>query len=124
MTQSIPIRELLNNQHSFVMAPADWYVFFTEIKKPIEEIVTKENSTSQGVYNDINLAATGYIIAVLNTIKTIDKTIKIPYFFRGNGATFLVPSSAVQKLIEVLDTYRSRIFLNLNLTLQVGHLKI
>jgi hypothetical protein len=115
--QEVPLRELLKARNLFVEVPTDWHVLFTEIKEPLG-IVNKES------FSDINLVATGSIITVLNAIKLKDKNIELPYFFRGDGATFMVPESVLELILEALDNYRVHVQKNLNLDLRVGNIKI
>jgi hypothetical protein len=86
-----------------------------------------QNSTSavaNGLHNEVNLAATGSIIAVLNEIKNQPTKYKIAYFFGGDGATFLVPPEIIKQVSTILEDYRTHVSENLYLNLRVGHMKI
>lgn len=76
------------------------------------------------VYNDINLVATGSIITVLNAIKVIDKDIQIPYFLRGDGATFMLPASVLKTVEIAIENFNIHILKKLKLTVRVGHMLI
>ena len=70
------------------------------------------------------MCATGSIITVLNTIKTVNKKIEIPYFFGGDGSTFIIPNTILTPVLEALNNYSQHIKNTLNLNLRVGHLEL
>ena len=113
----MPLRELLNSKSCFTPLPENWHVLVVDVKKPFEVL-------DQGLHSDINLVATGSIITILNTIKNINKDIQIPYFFKGDGATFIIPEFILDKVSVALENYRSHVLKTLNLTIQLGSLKI
>jgi hypothetical protein len=113
---SIPLRDLLINKSFFAAIPADWHVVVVDVKDP---------SIGLGNYhNDVNLVVTGSIITVLNTIKSISKQTEIPYFFRGNGATFIIPESNLNTVLVALENYKRHVLKNLVLTIKVGNIII
>jgi len=116
-TNSVPLRELLNNKETFTAMPIDWQVLVVDVKEPS---VALEND----LHNKVNLAATGSIVTVLNTLKSINKEIQIPYFFRGDGATFIVPDAVLGKVVAALETYGVHVSKNLNLKIHIGHIKV
>jgi hypothetical protein len=86
-----------------------------------------ENSTEaveRGFHNDVNLAATGSVVTVINEIKSNLKDVETPYFFGGDGATFLIHDSYLQDVLRALDTYRIHVEKSLALSLRVGHIKV
>lgn len=90
-------------------------------------VVDIQNSTqavTDGKHHQVNLTATGSIISVLNTIRKFKHNIEIPYFFGGDGATFLLPSSLLNKVITVLENYSIHIKRKTNLVLRVGHIAV
>ena len=114
---NLPLTELLKNESLFYSFPENWSVVVADI----------ENSTSavnRGLHNDVNLSATGSIITVLNTLKSEKQKIKIPYFFGGDGATFIVPNSILEPILIALNNYRQHIHKTLDLNLRVGHLEV
>ncbi len=111
------LRELLNNDNLFTPVPSDWHVILVEVSEQSKE-------THNEFYNDLNLATTGSIISVLNTIKAIDNTIKVPYFFRGNGAAFLIPEMALQQVNEALQNYALHVFKVFKFVLKIGDVKM
>lgn len=113
----IPLRRLLRDERLFAKVPSDWHIVVADI----------ENSTlavANGFHNEVNLAATGSIIAVLNQIKKFKNKIKVPYFFGGDGATFIVPPSSLKVLLNVLNRQRIHVKKNLKLDLRVGSIPV
>ncbi|MFT4536470.1 MAG: hypothetical protein ACJA1A_002990 [Saprospiraceae bacterium] len=109
--------ELLSHEESFSHVPDDWYVFVVDI----------ENSTlavEGGFHEDVNLSAAGSIVAVLNEIKKTDKEIKIPYFFGGDGTTFIIPSKFQKQIFSLLENYRHHVQLTTSLILRVGCVEV
>lgn len=113
----IPIRSLLEDESKFKKVPDTWYVLVADVTGSTEAI-------TQGRHNDVNLAATGAIIAVLNEIKKLDRTYKIPYFFGGDGATFLIPHQVHAAVVSVLENYKIHIQKTLGLALRVGEVSV
>jgi hypothetical protein len=114
---NLPLTELLKNEDLFSDVPKSWSIVVTDI----------ENSTTavaMGLHNDVNLSATGSIVTVLNTIKEIDSTIKVPYFFGGDGSTFIVPNAVLAPILFALNNYSRHIKKTLQLDLRVGHLEV
>ncbi len=78
----IPLSDLLTEEHLFFKIPANWSVIITDVK----------NSTAavrNGLHETVNLVATGSIVALLNI--AYKSNITVPFFFGGDGATFIVP---------------------------------
>lgn len=73
-----------------------------------------------GFHHEVNLAATGAIVAVKNLLRELQPGLKLPYFFGGDGATFLVPEVLIDELLEMLDRYKLHISNRISLTLKVG----
>jgi hypothetical protein len=113
----IPMRLLLQDERLFKKVPDTWFVVVADITGSTEAV-------AQGKHNDVNLAATGAIIAVLNEIKSRDKDYKIPYFFGGDGATFLIPQQVHASVIDVLENYKVHVKKMLNLDLRVGEISV
>lgn len=109
--------DLLANESSFSDIPNTWQVVVVDIENSTQAV-------ADGKHHQINLAATGAIISVLNTIRREKQNIEIPYFFGGDGATFILPSLLLNKIIVVLENYSIHIKRNTSLTLRVGHISI
>ena len=113
----IPLTELLKDESLFKGVPKNWHIVVTDIEGSSEAVIN-------GKHNDINLTATGSIITVLNEIKTLDPSIKVPYFFGGDGATFIIPNSIITQITSALNTYSLHIKKTLDLNLRVGSVKL
>ncbi len=70
---NLPLTELLKNEKLFTSVPGNWSIVVADIENSTDAV-------AQGLHNDVNLSATGCIITVLNTLKKVDNTLKIPYF--------------------------------------------
>ena len=117
LKNKLPLTELLKDESLFSSVPKNWSIVVTDIKNSTVAV-------ANGFHNDVNLCATGSIITVLNTIKGIDKKIQIPYFFGGDGSTFIIPNNLVQPIIQALNNYSQHIANTLKLNLRVGHIKV
>lgn len=105
--------DLLANDQLFHAVPKDWYIVLVDIENSTQAV--KNNK-----HQDVNLSATGSIVTVLNEIKKTDKKMRIPYFFGGDGTTFIVPQSILKSVLSVLENYRHHIKQLTSLTLKVG----
>src|SRR4249919_240142 len=107
----IPLSELLLEEHLFYKIPADWHVVITDVK----------NSTAavhNGLHETINLVATASIVAVLNIIYRANLT--VPYFFGGDGASFIIPPAFLETVLHALIQHQENTKTNFNLDLRVG----
>ncbi|MNK50526.1 hypothetical protein D3C87_694040 [compost metagenome] len=105
------LAQLLVHNNLFKPVPADWQVIITDIK----------NSTAAvkaGQHENVNLIATGSIVAVLNI--AFKANILIPFFFGGDGATFIVPPDMVSEVMKSLLKYRENTLKGFDLDLRAG----
>ena len=109
--------DLLATDSFFSDVPQSWHVVVVDIENSTQAV-------AEGKHHQINLTATGAIISVLNTIRREQKLIEIPYFFGGDGATFIIPANILNNIIAVLNNYSVHIKRNTNLTLRVGHVSV
>lgn len=109
------LSELLKNDQLFHHVPADWHVVITDIKGSTDAVI-------QGRHETVNLIATGSIVAVLNFV--FKKGVTVPFFFGGDGATFIVPASVLEMVMDLLLLYKESTSLNFNLELRVGTLPV
>ncbi|WP_276503454.1 DUF3095 domain-containing protein [Terrimonas pollutisoli] len=107
----IPLSELLAEEHLFYKIPSNWHVVITDVKSSTKAI-------ERGVHETVNLLATGSIVAVLNI--AYKAHISIPFFFGGDGASFIVPPSIFEPVLKALSIYRENTLDNFNLDLRVG----
>lgn len=111
----IGLSKLFGQPHLFNDLPNDWHVIITDIEGSTEAI-------SQGRHHDINMIATESIVAVLNII--YKNGLEIPFFFGGDGATFIIPSNMLSEVIHALRTHSDNILNNFKLKLRVGHVTV
>lgn len=107
----IPLSELLAEDHLFFRIPDNWQVIITDVKKSTEAVAA-------GLHETVNLVATGSIVAVLNIAYKADIT--IPFFFGGDGATFIIPPSIVEPCKKALLLHQDNTEKSFNLHLRVG----
>ena len=107
----ISLSELLAEEHLFYKIPSNWHVVITDVKNSTKAI-------EQGVHETVNLLATGSIVAVLNIAHKAN--ISIPFFFGGDGASFILPTSILEPVLQALSLYRENTTDNFNLELRVG----
>ncbi|MFD1258309.1 DUF3095 domain-containing protein [Mucilaginibacter terrae] len=107
----LPLGDLLLNEKLFSTVPNSWHVIITDIKSSTEAVLS-------GSHENVNLIATGSIVSVLNL--AFDMNITIPFFFGGDGATFIVPPCLINKAMQVLSLYKASTLTNFNLELRTG----
>ncbi len=112
----VGLEALFASDSYFAPLPSDWFVLVADVKDSTLAI-------SNNQHNEVNLAATGCIVAVLNCLKEEEKD-KVPYFFGGDGATFLIPHSYKNRLIKVLKQQKEHVKLQWNLDLVVGYMEV
>lgn len=105
------LSKLLGNEELFAEVPSDWHVIITDI-------VNSTGAVAGGRHQDVNLIATGSIVAVLNIAFAMDIT--VPFFFGGDGATFIIPQVMVERAMLALNRYRENTFANFTLELRAG----
>ncbi|MGM9478205.1 DUF3095 domain-containing protein [Pedobacter sp. GSP4] len=107
----LPLAQLLVKSQLFKAVPVDWHVIITDIK-------SSTSAVNSGLHENVNLVATGSIVAVLNI--AFKANIAIPFFFGGDGATFILPPSIVGDVMKSLLKYRENTRENFNLDLRTG----
>nr|WP_067058337.1 DUF3095 domain-containing protein [Mucilaginibacter sp. L294] len=103
--------ELLTQYDLFNDVPRDWYVVLTDIKG-------STNAVFSGRHEDVNLIATGSIVSVLNIAYGLNVT--IPFFFGGDGATFIIPPGIMDRVMQALASYKINTQNTFNLELRTG----
>ena len=110
-----PLSELLVKDDLFYQVPGSWHVVITDVKNSTTAIV-------QGRHEIVNLVATGSIVAVLNIARKANLT--VPFFFGGDGATFIVPHSILDSVMKALLIHQKNTSKNFNLHLRVGQVPV
>ncbi|MEO6733100.1 MAG: DUF3095 domain-containing protein [Ferruginibacter sp.] len=107
----IPLNELLTEEHLFYKIPDNWFVIITDVKNSTLAI-------QRGLHETVNLVATGSIVAVLNI--AFKANLSVPFFFGGDGATFIIPPSILDATLHALLIHKENIRKNFDLSLRVG----
>ena len=111
----LSVSELLGDTDHFASVPVGWHVVVTDIKGSTELVAA-------GHHEEINLIATGSIIAALNIAHA--HGIEIPFFFGGDGATPLVPEIVLDSVLVALREHSDNTSQNYSMVLRVGSLPI
>ena len=111
----IPLSDLLTEEHLFYKIPGSWHVVITDIKN-------STGAVSNGLHETVNLVATGCIVAVLNIAYKFNIT--VPFFFGGDGATFIIPQSLFDPVMKALLKHKENTLSTFKLDLRVGHVPV
>lgn len=111
----LSLSELFMEEHLFFDVPTNWQVLITDIQGSTTAI-------EKGLHETVNLLATGSIVAVLNI--AYKHRITIPFFFGGDGATFLVPPGILDESLQALLLHRENTDRNFNLQIRVGCISV
>ncbi|MFZ1857113.1 MAG: DUF3095 family protein, partial [Chitinophagaceae bacterium] len=111
----LSLSDLLTEEHLFFKIPSSWHVLITDVKK---STVAVEN----GLHETVNLVATGSIVAVLNI--AYKENLTIPFFFGGDGATFIVPPIILDAVMKALIKHQQNTDVNFGIMLRVGHVPV
>ena len=84
----------------------------------ITDVKGSTRAVQEGGHENINLVATGCIVAVLNIAYAHSLT--IPFFFGGDGATFIIPQAILEEVIRSLLVHRRNTMNSFGLDLRVG----
>jgi hypothetical protein len=111
----IPLTDLLTEEHLFFRIPANWYVVITDVRNSTAAI-------QKGLHETINLVATGSIVAVLNI--AYKSNITVPFFFGGDGASFILPPTLLNAVTHALLQHKENTKANFDLDLRVGYVPV
>lgn len=107
--------DLMADGARFAPVPADWRVLLTDVRGSTRAL-------SDGRHQQVNLVATGSIIAVLNLAQRAG--VSLPFFFGGDGATLLVPAELAEPAEAGLNVHRERTRAAFGLELRVGSVPV
>lgn len=113
--RSMAISELIRAPLLMTDVPASWHVVITDIRGSTQAV-------SEGRHEQVNLIATGSIVTVLNI--AFEAGIKIPFFFGGDGATFMVPDRMIDQVMESLAGYKDYVMNKYGLYLRTGYIPV
>lgn len=111
----LSLSDLLGEEHLFYKVPGNWHVIITDVKKSTQAV-------ADGLHETVNLVATGSIVAVLNI--AFKNNLTVPFFFGGDGATFILPAVILDEVLKALIIHQQNTKNNFNLTLRVGHVPV
>ena len=109
------VAELIGCASLFQPVPDDWFVVLTDIQGSSENV-------RRGNQQQINLVASGSVIAALNIAH--EAQIEIPFFFGGDGATVLAPASIHDQLLNALAEHQANTAKNFGLMLRLGSVAV
>lgn len=112
---AIPLSDLLMEEHLFFNVPENWHVLITDVKNSTQ-------AAMDGKHQTVNLVATGSIVAALNV--AFKGNIQVPFFFGGDGATFIIPPNLLDATLIALQQHRDNTRKNFELDMRVGHVPV
>jgi hypothetical protein len=113
--REIPLGDLFTKNHLFHDVPSDWHVILTDIKNSTAAVAKGQNQ-------NVNLIATGSIVTVLNL--AYKANITVPFFFGGDGATFIVPASILNDSMAALQIFQRNTLDNFKMDLRAGTMPV
>ncbi|MCF0069285.1 DUF3095 domain-containing protein [Dyadobacter sp. CY261] len=111
----ISLGELLTEEHLFYNVPESWHVVITDIRN-------STNAVKGGLHQTVNLIATGSIVSILNI--AFKSGVVVPFFFGGDGATFIVPPTIIDAAMVALAVFRKNTKESFGLDLRIGKVAV
>ena len=71
--------------------PGDWWIV-------VADVIGSTKAIEAGAYKKVNTVGVACIAAVVN----VDRSVEMPFVFGGDGATFTVPGSLLERVIPAL----------------------
>lgn len=102
-------------EHLFYKVPDSWHVLITDVKKSTQAV-------ANGLHETVNLVATGSIVAVLNIAYRAN--LSVPFFFGGDGATFILPPVILDDVLKALLIHQQNTEKNFLIELRVGQVPV
>ncbi|TRO67507.1 DUF3095 family protein [Christiangramia sabulilitoris] len=113
--QDIAISSLISQREMFTEIPGDWHILVADIRNSTQAV-------QNGKHHQVNLVATGCVVAVLNLADAND--INVPFFFGGDGATFLIPEVIREKSLAALKKHHKNAEKNFGFNLSIGSVSV
>lgn len=111
--RTFPAFDGFSDPQNYYAAPNNWRVVVADIQGSTKAI-------REGRYKDVNMMGAACIVSVLNALKTTANEEPIPYVYGGDGATLLIPESAVETVRDSLVRTRTLCGARFGLGLRVG----
>ncbi len=96
-----------------VQVPDDWSIVITDV-------VGSTKAIEAGAYKSVNTVGVACIAAVVN----VDRAVEVPFMFGGDGATFALPGSMVERAIPALREAQRLSRSSFGLVLRVGLVQV
>lgn len=96
----------------FCRVPEDWYVVITDVKGSTKAI-------EAGRYKDVNTIGAASVSIVSELLDE-----DVPFVFGGDGATLLIPSAYIERVIEGLKGLQRLSKNNFQIDLRVGRIQV
>lgn len=109
------ISTLIGDKDKFSRLPDDWHILVADIRNSTQAV-------QNGQHNNVNLVATGCVIAILNLAEA--NTLAVPFFFGGDGAVFLIPQNLLTSSLSVLEKHNTNSKKNFGFSLAIGSFSI
>ncbi len=93
--------------------PADWWIV-------VADVVGSTKAIEAGAYKKVNTVGVACIAAVVN----VDRSVEMPFVFGGDGATFAVPGSLLERVIPALREAQRLSRESFELSLRVGLVQV
>jgi len=93
--------------------PGDWWIV-------VADVIGSTKAIEAGAYKNVNTVGVACIAAVVN----VDRTIEMPFVFGGDGATFTVPGSLLERVIPALREAQRLSRESFDLSLRVGLVQV
>ncbi len=97
------------NAENYRRPPKEWYMVVTDV-------VNSTKAIEAGRYKDVNVSGALAAMAITNYIGNME----FPFVFGGDGMTYLIPDSILNRIEDILADTRRIVSNILNLELRVG----
>lgn len=115
LVHKLSVRKLVAKKSLFNEVPQNWHILVSDIRDSTSAI-------QDGHHHEVNLVATGSVIAVLN--QAFKSGIRVPFFFGGDGSILIIPEDLLDKSLTVLSKHRINSFNNFGLDLRIGNVSV
>ena len=93
--------------------PGDWWIV-------VADVIGSTKVIEAGGYKKVNTVGVACIAAVVN----VDRSVEMPFVFGGDGATFAVPGSMLERVIPALREAQRLSRVSFDLLLRVGLVRV
>ena len=93
--------------------PGDWWIV-------IADVIGSTTAIEAGAYKQVNTVGVACIAAVVN----VDRSVEMPFVFGGDGATFAVPGSLLERVVPALREAQRLSRESFDLRLRVGLVQV